>query len=319
MDHRVAQEREDEMLESAEFAGEPGGEDWTLQRESYYYRALCQSSRPEPGGLRSAYLESTNAANVIPRNTIPVHEQLIHGASLNRILSRLATGEYPTGDLELAFSGLTGREFPSRIVGLGLDRAAFARQVDDLADDVNRRGPEVVRSLAGLLCEPLRATEPPWWAGFAQELMPLLQAEDGAGLCQALGMGHLEEGEWLIVWRYEVGLLYLQNPDAYLYRPTVVEANSSPFHFPSPPGYPYGITMSLADDRRGDCREVIHPPLQGQAAADACTGVLYRIAHPPISGYDRIAVFRGRHRQRLKEAHPQPDTDGWLARHPRSS
>lgn len=319
MDHRVSQAREDEMLAAPEFAGEPDGDEWSRQRGEYFYRALCRPSLPAPGGLRSAYLDASNATNVVPRNAIPPHEQLVHGASLNRILAHLATAEHPAVELKLGFRDLTGRDFPQRVVGEGLDRAAFQSQVDEIASTVNELGVEAVRRLAGLLCDALGPAEPPWWAGFAQELMPLIENGDGTGLCQALGMGHLEEGVWLMLWRYEIGQLFLLGPDAHLYRPTVVEANDSPFHFPSPPGYPYGITMSLAEGRRGACREVIHAPLKGQAAVDACSGVLYRIARSPIVGYDQISDLRERHRDRLQRAHPEPETAGWLGHHRRAS
>lgn len=129
-------------------------------------------------------------------------------------------------------------------------------------------------------------------------------------------MGHLDGGEWILVWRYEVRVIYELAAGVGVYRPTVIEANNSAFHFPSPPGYRYGITMILSDPGRGACREVIHPPLKGQTAGEACTGTLLQLAAPPLSGYDRLEPLRVRHRKHLKSVYPKPETTDWLERHP---
>ncbi len=54
-------------------------------------------------------------------------------------------------------------------------------------------------------------------------------------------------------------------------------------HFPSPPGYPYGITMPLNAGQRGAFREVLHPPLMGQLAIEACRYPLVRLAGQPVA------------------------------------
>ncbi len=315
MDHRVSDGREQDMLEAAEFRQDLDGEGWWRRRGEHYHRAICRPTRPNPGGSRSAYLEAPNGANGISRATVPAHEQLIHIASLNRVLWRLTSAEHLTPDLEIRFPDLTGRSFPEHTGG-ARDRAAFSRQVDDIAAAVNRRGLDAVRQLSGLLGEALGDEQPPWWAGFAQELMPVIEGDDWTAVCQALGMGHLEAEEWLIVWRYETGEVYLQNPEAPLFRPTVIEAGDNPFHFPSPPGYAYGITMPLATGQRGAFREVIHPPLRGQTAIDACRYRLVRIASSPVSDHNQILELRREHRRRLVRDHPQPEPEGWLDRHP---
>lgn len=208
MDHRVSPAREEEMLAAAELAGEPDGETWLVQRRRYFERALCRPSWPEPGGVRAVYLEPSNDGNALPQRLIPPHEQLIHAASLNAILWRLSSAELPGAlDLKLRFEELTDRPFPERPLGGGFyDRAGFDAQVDEIATAVNARGADAIQGLGGALCEALGESQPPWWASFAQELMRYLQAEDWTGLCQALGMGHLEAGAWLIVWRYEVAV-----------------------------------------------------------------------------------------------------------------
>lgn len=314
MDHRVSPERETEMLAGPIFGGEPDGETWWRLRREHFNHSLCRSARFEPGVQRSAYVEPSNVANSLPHRLVPGHEQLIHVASLNRLLARLSTGEHTgAAALRLRFFDLTGRSWPARARG-GLDRDAFQREVNDLGATLRQSGVDAVRRVAAALCDALGDAEPPWWAGFAEEVLPQLDADDATGLCQALGMGHLESGEWLLVWRYEVQVVLDLDAQVGLYRPTVVEANESPFHFPSPPKLRFGVTMPLAG-RRGACKEVIHSPLRGTAAATACTGLLLQLPRAVV-GYDEIPELRNRHRRRLKRVYPQPETAGWLDRHP---
>lgn len=318
MDHRVSEDREQELLAEPIFAQEPTGDLWWRQRREAFEQLVCRPALPTVGGdRRSAYLEPANSNNAISSQTLPGHEQLIHVASLNRILERLTTAEHPGSvDLRLRFFDLTGHELPRQPLRGGFDREAFDRAVDAIAATVNQRGEAAVGELTGALCDALGPREPPWWAGFAHELMPHLKQEDGILLCQALGMGHLDGGEWLLVWRYEVRVIYEMAAGVGVYRPTVIEANDSAFHFPSPPGYRYGITLTLADPSRGACREVIHPPLKGEAATEACTGTLLQLATPPLSGYDQLESLRDRHRNHLERVHPEPETIHWLERHP---
>lgn len=313
MDPRVSQTRENEILEAGEFAGEPDGDQWWRQRGDYFFRTL---GRPIGAGSTAgtAELQPSAEGNVISRHAIPAHEQLVHVASLNRVLARLVTGEHLTAELRLAFPDLTGRPLPERPVGNPPDPTRFDREVDEIAAAVNRRGLETVRQLAGLLCDAQGDAEPPWWANFAAEVMPRIDRGDWTGLCQALGLGHLEAGEWLIIWRYQVAVLLLTDA-APLRRPTVVEADDNPFYFPSPPGAAYGITMPLEADPRGACREVIHPPLRGRAAVDGCAYELCRLANPPLADPRQLAALRRRHRRRLERQHPQPEAADWLRRH----
>ena len=173
----------------------------------------------------------------------------------------------------------------------------------------------MTRALARLLCDALGRFQPPWWACFAAEAAPLLSASDATSLCQALGLGHIEVGEWLLVWRYDLDVLRRLYPGMPLFRPTVVEANDSPCHFPPPPGYRYGITMPLAGAGRGALREVIHPPLFEDAAGDACTGSLLRVATPPLADHNELPNLRAAHRRRLLADFGGPHTQGWLDRH----
>ena len=316
MDHRVSRDREQRMVRAPELRDQLSGDHWWQRRAEHFYRTVCQPCDESAAGLRSTYVEESNGNNAVSMAKIPAHEQLIHVASLNRLLWRLTSAEFPTPDLELRFPSLTGRSLPARpVASASRDRTAFGAQVDEIADAVNQRGLDHVRELAGLLCAALGKRQPPWWAGFAHELMPRIERADWTGLCQALGMGHLEAGDWLVIWRYEIGEVLLQNPDVQLYRPTVVEAGDNPFHFPSPPGYPLGITMPLAVDQGGAHREVLHPPLRDQLAQDACRYELCRVAAPPVPDHSMLGKLRSIHRRRLARDQPSPDTLGWLDRH----
>lgn len=316
MDHRVDGEREEALLRAPEFATDPTGDDWCGQRYLYFQHAISRPTYPGPWGACSAYLDPPNRANAIDPRTVPGHEQLVHVASLNRILRRLASGEYETGGARLRFLDLTGHTLPTRTpAGPPFDPNPALRNVDRIVEEVTRRGPATVRVLARLLCDTLGQFQPPWWACFAAEAAPLLSAGDATGLCQALGLGRVGVGEWLLAWRYDVDLLGRLCPGVPLFRPTVVEANDSPFHYPPPPGYRYGITMPLAAAGRGALREVVHPPLLGDAAGDACTGRLLRVATPPLADDNELPSLRIAHRQRLFADFGGPETRGWLDRH----
>lgn len=318
MDHRVSAEREEELLAAPAFADEPTGNLWWRQRRRAFQDLICRPSIPDGlGGPRSSYLDPSNSNNAISSRTLPGHEQLVHVASLHGLLERLSTAEHVEAvDLRLRFFDLTGREMPRRPPGAGFDRDAFGREVAAIATALHARGEAAVQGLAGAIAHALGKEEPPWWAGFAHELMPFLKRDDGLGLSRALGLAHLAGGDWLVVWRYEAQVLYEMTAGLGLYRPTAIEADEHAGHFPSPPGYRYGITMTLAETWHGECREVIHPPLKGEAAAVACTGKLLRLGGPALDSYNHLERLRLRHREHLARIHPEPETAHWLERHP---
>lgn len=73
--------------------------------------------------------------------------------------------------------------------------------------------------------------------------------------------------------------------------------------------------LLLRADHRGACREVIHAPLGGEAAAEACAYPLCQIANPPVGDYNELQALRRAQCQRLVQEYPQPETEDWLARH----
>jgi hypothetical protein len=122
-----------------------------------------------------------------------------------------------------------------------------------------------------------------------------------------LGLGHIKEGEWIFLWRYDVGHVM------DICRPTVIEANDSPFHFPSPPNCKFGITMPLSSTMRR-CREVIHPPLKSEQVNEGIV-MLGKIEKTPIDDYQDIGHLRQIQRNNLQTEFTNADNINWLGRH----
>ena len=263
-------------------------------------------------GSRSAYLESHNETNQIVNRSMPF-DLLIHVGSLNRILWRLATSEFGSSlAFDMDFEQITGCSMPKLRPGdTHKDRTIFNAGVDTVAEDLIGHGEGVIKEMAGLLCDALGDRQPPWWACFAEEVAPYIQSGDWAGLCKTLGLGHFAENEWILIWQYEV----VNAGD--LFRPTVVESNDSPYHYPSPPSSRYGVTMPL-DMGFPLCREVIHPPLSGTSAIDACTGELSKIEGFPVEEnglINDIPNFRLNQRERLENEFTTANDQDWIDRH----
>ncbi len=305
MDHRLSVEREEVMLDSGLFGPEPSGQEWLADRWQHYSRRICQPSDAAAAGPTSETLEPCNGNNRIDHRP-PGHEQLIHIESFNGLLRRLSQPGNTTEDEKEEFENLTGYPLPARLPGEPMN--AFSAKVDRLAAEVTGRGTEAARALARWLCDTLGASQPLWWACFAEEVRDLLAAADGGGLCRALGLGHLREGDWLLVWRYDALVA------RFLYRPTVVEAGGSAFHHPSPAASKFGVTMPL-EAALPSCREFLHRPLKGQAAADGCTGRMLRIESLAPINDDRFKELRREHRRRLRQEFPDRQTLDWLERH----
>lgn len=304
MDHRVSRERESEdLLGCGYFAADHGAMEWSAAVRTYFRFRLCQPS--DPGSeSRSAYLQAWNASNLVS-GLVPF-DRLCHVGSLQTIVSRVLAGG-AAADASADLADEIGVPLPEKPIGetdpLWLDRA-----VGRFAERLTDRGEASVRTVARVLLEALGPAEPPWWACFAEEVQPQIDAGAAAGLCEALGLGHRWAGEWLVVWSYPVA-------DAGpLYRPTVAEATDSPFHHPSPPDYGFGISMPLDPDR-GTCREVLHRPLRGPAAQAGCTGKLLFLEDFPRVEDTRLVDLRRTHRDRLRSEFGTATLTAWLDRH----
>ncbi|MBF0175155.1 MAG: hypothetical protein HQL83_17230 [Magnetococcales bacterium] len=316
MDHRVPIEREQEMLQCPTFREKSDGSRWKPQIVTYYQEQICRPSRLPTTGTTpplppSATVAPTNQTNRIQVD-LPSHERLIHVASLNAILWRLNTSE--TGQTILfreRFRKRVGLPFPE-IPDNGDRWQGFKSRIDDLADHLQEstEGRATIQKMAGDLIHALGARQPPWWAGILSEASPFLERHDWTGLSRVLGLGHIEEGEWLLVWNYSV------DDAGPLYRPTVVEANDSPYHFPSPPGSIFGITMPLDDKKTQGLRELLHPPLIKDRAEACCTGTLGRIDVPPVTpSVANLRQLRQDHWNRLKSTFKQDASIRWIERH----
>lgn len=312
MDFRVSESREQHMLDAPQFYDQPDGEDLLKQWRDYFQSSICQPANSTTGSSVSAYMEPHNDKNRIS-NRCMSFDLLIHVGSLNRILWRLATSEYGSATVfGMDFYQITGCTMPKRKPeDTYMDRTNFNTSVDTVAENLIGQGEGVMKEMAGLLCDTLGDRQPPWWACFAEEVAPYIQTEDWAGLCKSLGLGHFAENEWIIIWQYEVGTA------GDLFRPTVVESNDSPYHYPSPLSSQYGVTMPLGLGFPL-CREVIHPPLSGTPAIEACTGELCKIKGFPVAEnglINDVPEFRLNHHERLEDEFTSENDQDWLERH----
>ena len=312
MDHRVSESREADLKASYDSYLKviSGADDWWEALFLYFSGQICRPCYAGAPPPVSALIRTTNQNNLVPIK-LPAFELLVHVASFSRLVARVSVGPL-AADVSVELQRLCGLSLPSRPNPGGASGGGWLDSgLRELAFALLDRGEDVVRQAAGLLVSAQGDTEPPWWACFAHEVQPLLDAGDAAGLCGALGLGHFRTGEWLLLWRYQL-------EDAFpVYRPTVVEAKDSPYHFPSPPHFKVGITMPV-DDIRGACREVLHRPLRGMAARRGCTGQLLELASfsPPREPVG-ISALRSTQRRRLREEFSKDsETLAWINRHP---
>jgi hypothetical protein len=302
MDHRVSEDREWGDLEaSGHFTSVRNANDWWEARKNYFQQEICQPVTPGPTGKISAYGRPTNAANRIA-DRISAFDKLVHVASFSSLLRRVSRSDR-SAEVEAILHQLTGQRLLSNWGPLNAQVSMLARAMLAL-------GPEVIRRIAGLLADSLGEQEPPWWASFVEEVQTALDSKNALALCVALGLGHLPTGDWLLVWRYPI------KEAGPLYRPTVLEANDSPFHFPSPPGCALGITMPL-DSAQAACREVLHRPLRGRAAVEFCTGELFFLERLPVLRDNEVLVkLRTQHRARIQRELSLTGLNAWMLRHP---
>ncbi len=302
MDPRVTEEREtDDLLASGHFSSVAGAEDWWEARYLYFYEEICRGSE---SAVVSAYLRPTNGANPVTAR-VAGFDRLVHVGCLNSIVRQVLQGERAVR-AGMALQSLVGRGLPSKPLGT-FDPNWLDSGIEGLARVLLDSG--AIEEAAGVLVDALGESEPPWWACFAQEVQSVLDSGDAAAICSSLGLGHRRPGDWLLIWEYPV------NEVSRLYRPTSIEAGGSPYHHPSPPTYPMGVTMPLVPDLAA-CREVIHPPLRGDRAVRWCTGRLLRL-ESSLPGRDgrTLKELRSRHRQELQREFASGDCKSWLDRH----
>jgi|GEM_PF-1313345 len=304
MDARVDDARENQLTESPLFPSTTVSTDFCKAVTDYFAYHQCRQvgATPEPD-----YASAANSSNLIPVAQRPSRNHfLLHIASINRLLTIILRAANPNrADFQIQLSRLTG-ERP-------LTSATF-REVDRLADSLTAMGPDTVKRFARITSDALGENEPFWWAAFAHEIGNFAATEDWTEAARTLGLGHLETGERLIAWRYSPELL------AGLYRPTVAEARDSGFHFPSPPGSDYGITMPLTDAAVA-VKELLHAPLKSDLSFAYCTGTIGKIENPPaplnaVSDISRwFSERRSGHRAYLGRQFLSDGAQNWLRRH----
>lgn len=302
MDARVSSEREAGLVASPELGRSMAtfGE-WSQRLESHRWASAWQ-----------VFGETSNRNNVVERGALAPHVELLHVVSIGRLINFLnwRLGPDLAFEVAMSFPGL-----PTVPNGNPEDRG-YQDRVWSWAESLNAMGHAEVQRMAGFLADLLGDREPPWWAGFAHELRPFLDRGDWVELCRLLGLGHLWEGETLLVFRYPAGRIFAAGGAAL--RPTVVEAGVNPWHFPSPVREKYGYTMPLKLDSPRYCRELVHPPFKGTYAAESCVSLLVRLAAPVLPAYHELERLREKQRRRLLREIPGSDLKAWLDRHPAS-
>ena len=87
------------MLGAPEFADKPGCRTMVGSSVAIIFALFCRTFTAGITGLQPPHIESCNDGNVISRQTIPSHDQLIQVKSLNNILWRLTGAEHASGSL----------------------------------------------------------------------------------------------------------------------------------------------------------------------------------------------------------------------------
>lgn len=308
MDHRVSLDREQDTLGSAPFSTPPpNGSAWKGQVNAYFRAAMCRPSASPEGHDGPVCFTATNHNNRLPGQSVPGHDQLIHLGSLGSLLRFVFREENRPELVRMEFRSAFGLvpPQPSRAATAGPGPSS-GNDLDGFVDQMGKLPLERRRKALEMLLEALGNTQPPWWAAYAEDLRPWLQDQDPLVLCQALGLGHFQAGEWVLAWRYP-----LAQVDGPMVRPTVLEANLNPYHFPSPPDYAYGVAMPLAPGLRR-CREVLHAPLPSSRAVQAWDGEFRRLGSFPVA--EPLADLRARHKTKLGMEFKH-SAKPWLERH----
>ena len=299
MDWRVGGEAENKLIESPEFIASKLASGLDSALGTYFADHYCQPAHSV------AFVDPTDVH-------FPSHVKLLHVTTLDSMVRRIWRGDDTRAELSMQVRLILGE--PVLVSGISRGEPD-SNSLDQLATRLNRVGDAAVRSLVGTIHDLLAPRQSHWWAAFYGEVEKYL--DDGRLLANALGLGDLTDGDWLVVYVYSVAEAGL------LFRPTVVEANRYAFHFVSPPGLKTGLTMPI-DTNLPACAEVIHYPPVPDTAARACTGRLLRIGpdRRVAAGHDKnddqaryavLDVVRAAQRQRIRKRYPL--AQHWLDRH----
>lgn len=298
MDWRVTSVAESELVAAPEFvAGKlAAGLDSALG--AYFSGHYCQPAKTV------AFTDPTDLR-------FPGHRKLLHVGTLDSMIRRIWRRDDTRAALSQEIRLILGETI---LIGSISPGEPEDDSLDQLATRLNQVGEAAAKIFVASMLDLLGPAQPHWWAAFHGEVEEYL--DDGRMLINALGLGDLSDGQWIVVYVYTVA-------DAGLvYRPTVVEANRYAFHFVSPPGLNMGLTMPVGTNMPA-CGEVIHYPLSPEIAAVACTGRLLRIGSNRAGATDRdrndqaryatLGTMRAQQRQRIRKRYAAAQQ--WLDRH----
>lgn len=306
MDHRVSEDKEKVLASSGCFPAGPVAPATLAMAAADYHQ--CYQCLPVGGMPEPQYRGASNKANRIDMSRISPNVFLVHLASLDRLLRfALRRGAPGRADLEAYLNGSYGLLPPDPT-----QKTLHKAFCDRLAHRLNADGEDAVRDFSRRVSDALGSGEPHWWACFAYEIDPSLGGEDWSEAVEKTGLGHLEENEWLIGWRYPA------LEAAPLFRPTVLEATENGFHYPSPHDYNYGLTMALASTGQG-VAEVVHAPFKGDDSAEFSLGRIGRLTRPYASIHNdaEMKAWFGSRRASHKRllAAEFPNDKHWFDRH----
>lgn len=298
MDWRVTSAAESELVAAPEFVARKLSAGLDSAFGAYFSSHYCQPAKAV------AFTDPTDLR-------LPSHRKLLHIATLDSMIRRIWRRDDTRAALSQEIRLVLGETI---LVGSISPGEPEDDSLDQLATRLNQVGEAAVKILVASILDLLGPAQPHWWAAFHGEVEEYL--DDGRMLINALGLGDLSDGQWLVVYVYTVA-------DAGLvYRPTIVEANRYAFHFVSPPSLNMGLTMPVGTNMPA-CGEVIHYPLSPEMASGACTGTLLRIGANRADATDRdrndqsryaaLGTLRAQQRHRIRKRYAAAQQ--WLDRH----
>ena len=293
MDQKVSEDRESFMIGDPELKESDADFDtWKNSQEKYFKKHLCRAG--------SDTYRSVNRNNRIPDNVLK-HKQLVHVTSVNKLILRLSNH---TSVHERRFREITGFSFKAfqNKKSLNFDK------VQELTENIGRKQ-DGVSDFARLILKSSAHNQPPWWACFAQDVSHCIKNKEWNLLVRKLGLGHYEKNETILIWIYPAKIA------GSFYRPTVIESNCDPYHFPLT-DHIEQETMPLVKNAKTGISEIVHNPVDPKYIGE-CRFWIGRITENIKDDvHDNVEQYRKLHWKRLKKRYSDnPGIKLWIARH----
>ena len=296
MEHRVEAQAIPALVDAVQviLAGQPDSNDLHEALQSFF---------------RQRYVQPRKSVRFLGRvENVHSKTELLHVTSLSSFFSRLhSQNAFALNENMSEYLGSTV-ELPESKNLWGIDTSKrLAKEINELDDKTYGLFMSQVHAL-------IPASAPCWWAAPVMDIgQQSNNLQNSAAIVLALGMGSCDPDDYLMVYRYpakQAGLLY---------RPTTLETNAYPYHFPSSPDHPRpgGLSMPLQDGLV-PCSEFIHHPLSADAAALSLQRPLRSLQSvvPVRDLKAQLKTLRQQHRQRLKEQHcPTQQGKDWIDRY----